>query len=108
MLAMRLVRSHCRSRLNQAWYELVMAARTSATLRKALKPAYQRYEVDIHRLAKLLLPELAARLGDAFGVLVDTMLAVFDGETIHRVLAKKPDVEDARLSLLAAFAQASF
>ncbi len=108
VLAMRLVRSHCRSRLNQAWYELVMAARTSATLRKALRPAYQRYEVDIHRLAKQLLPELAARLGDAFGVLVDTMLAVFDGETVHRVLAKKPDVEDARLVLLAAFAQASF
>jgi AcrR family transcriptional regulator len=108
LLAMRLVRSHCRSRLNQAWYELVTAARTSPTLRKALRPAFKRYDVDIHRLARQLLPTLAARLGDAFGVLVDTMLAVFDGETMHRVLAKKPAVEDARLALLAAFAQASF
>jgi len=108
VLAMRLVRSHCRSRLNQAWYELVTAARTSAPLRKALRPAFQRYNVDIHRLARQLMPALADRLGDAFEVLVDTMLAVFDGETLHRVLAKNPEVDDARLALLAAFAHASF
>jgi len=105
VLALRLVRSHCRSRLNQAWYELVMAARTSPTLRKALRPAIARYYVDIDQLARQLLPELAATLGDKFEVLVDTIVAIFDGETVQRMLMKKPAVEDARLELLAAFAK---
>src|SRR5580704_10008893 len=32
VVAMRLVRKHCSSRLNLAWYELAMAARTNDTL----------------------------------------------------------------------------
>jgi AcrR family transcriptional regulator len=104
VLAMRLVRSHCRSRQNQAWFELVMAARTSASLRKALRPAMLRYYADIDRLARALLPDLAAILGDNFSVLVETIVAVFDGETMQRVLVKKPNAEGARLELLGALA----
>src|SRR4051812_39251191 len=39
LLAMRLVREQCRSRLNQAWYELALASRTNVSLRRALIPA---------------------------------------------------------------------
>lgn len=99
--AMRLVREACRSRLNQAWYELAMAARTNENLRKGLEPVARRYYDDIARLAQELLPELAASLGDSFEVLVGTILAVFDGEVVHRFLLKEPKTEEARIEILA-------
>jgi AcrR family transcriptional regulator len=99
-LALRLVRDRCRSRLNQAWYELAMAARTSAGLRKALRPVAQAYYEDIQRLARELLPELAATLGDRFASLVDIIIAVFDGEMVRRFVLASPEGERARLELL--------
>jgi AcrR family transcriptional regulator len=99
-LSMRLTREACRSRLNQAWYELAMAARTSPPLRKALAPLAASYYAAIGKLAHELLPDTAALLGDQFDVFVDTIIAVFDGESVHRFVLKKPPVEDARLELL--------
>jgi AcrR family transcriptional regulator len=102
LLAARLLRASCRSRLNLAWYELAMAARTSPTLRKALAPAATRYEAAIGELAHQLLPDLAAKMGPAFPVLVDTIVSIFDGEAIHRFLWKRPQLEEARIELLRA------
>lgn len=99
--AMRLVRDACRSRLNQALYELMLAARTNENLRKALEPMARRYYADIAEAARELLPELAAKLGPSFDVVVATVLAVFDGETMHRFVLEEPAVEDARFELLA-------
>lgn len=99
--AMRLVRDTCRSRLNQAWYELAMAARTNENLRKGLQPVARRYYDDIASLARQLLPELAAKLGDAFEVLVGTIVAVFDGEVVHRFVLEQPKIEAARIEILA-------
>jgi len=49
------------------------------------------------------LPEVAKAFGDAFEVLVSTMVAVFDGEQVHRFLVHDPrTVDDARIELLAA------
>jgi AcrR family transcriptional regulator len=101
-LALRLVRGSCHSRLNQAWYELAMAARTNKRLHKALGPMAERYYADIATLAHELLPELAGAVGDYFPVLVSTIVAVFDGEVVHRFVVKKPAVEEARLELLLA------
>jgi len=105
VLAMRLVRAHCRSRTNQAWYELAMAARTHRGLRKALRPIAARYHADIEELARQLLPDLARAMGDGFGVLVDTIIAVFDGEVVHRFVLGKPENDDARIALLAGLAR---
>jgi len=99
-LALRLVRNSCRSRLNQAWYELAIAARTNARLKKALAPTAARYYEDIRALARDLLPELAAALGARFDVLVDTIIAVFDGEVLHRYVLPRPKLEEDRLALL--------
>jgi AcrR family transcriptional regulator len=99
-LALRLVRERCRSRLNQAWYELSMAARTHPGLRRALRPIAARYHHSIEQLARELLPDLAAALGDGFAVLVDTIISVFDGEAVHRFVLKQPALEEARLALL--------
>lgn len=100
--AMKLLRDTCRSRLNQAWYELAIAARTNDTLRKALEPVARRYFDDIAGVARELLPEVAAALGPAFDVLVATIVAVFDGEQVHRFVLPIPRaVDDARIELLA-------
>lgn len=99
-LALRLVREHCRSRINQAWYELSIAARTNENLRRALKPVAQAYDRDILELARQLLPELAEQLGESFPVLLDTIISVFDGEAVHRFLAKNPKIEEQRIGLL--------
>jgi AcrR family transcriptional regulator len=105
VLALRLVREQCRSRLNQAWYELAVASRTSPSLRKALQPIALRYYADVERLARQLLPELAVQTGELFPVLVTTILAFFDGETVHRFVVKAPTLEAARFELLRAFTE---
>jgi AcrR family transcriptional regulator len=102
-LALRLVRDQCRSRLNQAWYELAIASRTSPSLRKALQPAALRYFADVEKLARELLPELAAATGELFPVFVTTILAAFDGEVVHRFVVKAPELEEARFELLRSF-----
>ncbi len=86
--------------MNQAWYELAIAARTNARLKKALAPTAARYYEDIRALARDLLPELAAALGARFDVLVDTIIAVFDGEVVHRFVLPKPKLEEDRIELL--------
>lgn len=98
--ALRLVRDACRSRLNQAWYELELAARTNENLRKALEPVLRRYFTDITELARELVPDIAATLGPAFDMLVTSVIMMFDGETTHRFLIKDPAEEDARLAYL--------
>ena len=100
--AVRLVREACRSRLNQAWYELSMAARTNPNLKKHLEPVARRYYQDIAKAARELLPELSAQTGDTFDVLVGTVIAVFDGEAIERFALEQPELEERRLALLVA------
>ncbi len=89
--ALRLVRDQCRSRLNQAWYELAVAARTNPGLLAALQPVAVRYYDDIEQLARQLLPELADGLGDHFGLVVDTVITMFDGEVVHRFVLERPE-----------------
>jgi AcrR family transcriptional regulator len=98
--ALRLVRDACRSRLNTAWYELELAARTNENLRAALEPVLRSYFTSITALARELLPDVASALGPAFDMLVTTVIMMFDGETTHRFLVKDPANEDARLAYL--------
>ena len=98
--ALRLVRDACRSRLNTAWYELEVAARTNPNLKKALEPVLRNYFANITALARELLPDVATTLGPAFDMLVTTVIMMFDGETTHRFLVKDPAAEDARLAYL--------
>lgn len=100
--AVRLVRDACRSRLNQAWYELSIAARTNPHLKKHLEPVARRYYEDIAKAAREVLPEFASQMGDTFDVLVGTVIAVFDGEAIERFALEQPELEDKRLALLVA------
>ncbi len=105
VLALRLLRDTTRSRINQVWLELVHACRTEPALRKALQPVGKHYVSEIDRLARKLLPDLAASLGDQFPLLVDTVVAVFDGEQMHRMVHADPAMENARIHALASVAR---
>ena len=105
VLALRLLRDTCRSRTNQVWLELVHACRTDGALRRALAPVGKEYAAQIEALARALLPDLAASLGERFGLLVDTVVAVFDGEQLHRGLYIDRAMENARIDALAAVAR---
>lgn len=98
--AIELVRAACRSRLNNAWYELQLAARTNEHLRKALEPVSRRYYEQITDLARELMPDLALKLGPIFEIVVTSVIALFDGETTHRFLVRDSKLEDARLALI--------
>jgi len=102
VLALTLLRGRCQSRINQAWFELAVAARTNAQLRRALQPVLRRYYEAIEQLARELLPDLAETLGPSFPVLLDTVISVFDGEAIHRFVLERPEIEEPRLEMLAA------
>lgn len=99
--AMVQLRAQCRSTVNQAWYELAIAARTNRELQRALEPVAKRYYEDIEGLARELLPDLASALGERFSVLVDTVVCVFDGEAVQRFVVGKPDLDDRRIDALA-------
>ena len=99
--ALLLLREQCRSDLNQAWYELMLAARTQPKLREALEPVTRQYFQDIEELARGLLPQLAQRLGPMFPVVLDTVVKLFDGEAFHSVILGQPEVDQQRVELLA-------
>jgi AcrR family transcriptional regulator len=101
-VALGLLRETCRSRPNQAFYELAIAARTNPRLRKAIAKTSAAYYAEITDAARQLMPDLAASLGPNFEVLVDTVVAIFDGEQIQRFLTPKPAIEASRIDVVAA------
>lgn len=98
-LAMELLRSNVASPLHQAWFELLMAARTDLALHAALLPIWQRRAAEDQALAALLLPAAARQLPD-FSVIVDTLVTLFHGEGVDRFLRDDPAAEQRRMDWL--------
>jgi len=99
VLALKLLRTNTQSRLHQAWFELLMAARTDRVLHEALVPIWKRRDEATQKLAVALLPETARTLPD-FPVLVDTMVTLFHGEAMDRFLRDDPRGEQQRMEWL--------
>jgi AcrR family transcriptional regulator len=99
--ALVLLQQTCRSKLNQAWYELALAARTNPGLQKALQPVASRYYADIAALAAHLVPPMAEAHGDAFPVLVRTVLGVFDADVVQRVAGRSAEEDAQQVAVLA-------
>ncbi|MBA4284795.1 MAG: TetR/AcrR family transcriptional regulator [Xanthomonadaceae bacterium] len=99
VLAVAVLRANIASPLHQAWFELLMAARTDGALHAALLPMWQRRAEDDQALAAQLLPEQARQLPD-FAVLVDTMVTLFHGEGVDRFLRHDPAAESRRMTWL--------
>ncbi len=98
--ALGLLREACASRPNQAWYELVMAARTDTPLRTAMAPFARAYYRAIAGLARELLPELAEKLGEGFVPVVEVLVATCDGERFRSFLGASRQGEARRLGVL--------
>jgi AcrR family transcriptional regulator len=102
--AMRLLREACRSPINAVFYELLVAARTDADLRRALQPAMRRYYEAI-RAAALEVPGIDAIPEELLEVLLFTAIHMFDGETLARGVLPMPELEERRLELLIGLVQ---
>ena len=99
ILALKLLRTNTQSHLHQAWFELLMAARTDRVLHDALVPIWKRRDEATQQLAVALLPETARTLPD-FPILVDTMVTLFHGEAVDRFLRVDPLGEKQRMDWL--------
>lgn len=98
--ALELVRANCRSRLHQAWFELLMAARSDHDLHAALAPAWRRHMTRVQRMAAQLMPEAAARLGADFEVSVDAAVTLLHGEAVDNFARQDAAADDARMRWL--------
>jgi AcrR family transcriptional regulator len=97
--AVRLVRDACRSPIDIVFFELLVAARTDAKLRRALKAPMERYHAAI-RQAALMVPGMAAMPAEVREVLLFTVIHIFEGESLTRAVLTRPHVEARRIELV--------
>ncbi|WP_394839706.1 TetR/AcrR family transcriptional regulator [Pendulispora rubella] len=97
--AMRMLRDACRTPINSVWYELLVAARTDVPLRTALEPTIRRYYQAIRTTASRL-PGIDSIPAELFETLLFTLVHVFDGESLARVVLPHPELEERRMELL--------
>jgi AcrR family transcriptional regulator len=99
VLALQLLRTNTQSRLHQAWFELLMAARTDRQLHDALVPIWTRRDEATQKLAEALLPQTVRGRPD-FPVMVDTLVTLFHGEAVDRFLREDAAAEKRRMDWL--------
>ena len=93
--AVRAARDRCRSPINAAWHELMVACRTDAELRDAMAPAGARHKASIEAMARAVVGDaVPAETAEAAVWLV---VNCFDGEAISRPLFTHPQSEELRL-----------
>jgi AcrR family transcriptional regulator len=97
--ALQLLRDTCRSPVNTVFYELLVAARTDAELRRGLKPGIKRYFATIAERARSV-PGLEGIAPDLVETLLFMAIHFFDGEAIVRGVYPQPALEDRRLRAL--------
>lgn len=95
-LALELCRGTCQSHSHQAWFELMMAARTDAELRAALAPIWASNHADVLALARQLLPEYSQH--PDFAATVDVMVTLMHGEAVERFVHIDSGAEQRRLA----------
>lgn len=92
--ALTLLRENSHAPINQAWFELLMAARSDTELRQALEPIWQRNVTLTRQMAQMILPDFA-RLSDDFVVVVDLIVTLFHGEAVDDFV-RGDDLADAQ------------
>lgn len=98
LLSLELLRDNCRSPLQQAWFELLMAARTDAALHQTLAPVWARNQRETIALAARLLPEAHATLGEArFAEMVEAVVSLFHGEAVDQMVRTDAAADEARM-----------
>lgn len=95
-LALRLAQSNARSREHAAWVEFLVAARTDAILREALRPLVRAHAEATRSLGASLVPELTRQVDD-FPALVDTVVYMFHGEAVAGAIVDDADARERHL-----------
>lgn len=86
---------------NTVWHELMMAARTDEKLRGPLQTVLAEYIENIYETAKST-PGIDQIPEDVFAVLLTIVINTFDGAAMVRRVLPLPELEDARIDMLAA------
>lgn len=89
------------SETNTVWHELMMAARTDEKLRGPLQTVLAEYIDNIYETAKSA-PGADQIPEDAFAVLLTIVINTFDGAAMVRRVLPLPELEEARIAMLAA------
>ena len=97
-LALRLLRENCQAHINQAWFELIMAARTDDELRRALEPIWIRNAQLTRQIAEAIFPEWA-RLSPQFQTVIDLLVSLFHGEAVDSYVHADAAANDARMDM---------
>lgn len=95
-LALGLLRENCRARDNEAWFELILAARTDTTLRTAMVPIWRHNRERTLERAISMFPGLAQKHPD-FPAFVDCIVNQFHGETINGFIENNEAADRERL-----------
>ncbi|MGW4100511.1 TetR/AcrR family transcriptional regulator [Mycobacterium sp. NPDC004974] len=98
---LRILRDIAGSDTNTVWHELLMAARTDEKLRAALQTVLAEYIDSIYEIAKGA-PGMDQFPEDVFAVLLSIVINTFDGAAMVRRVLPMPELEDARIEMLAA------
>ncbi|OBB88891.1 TetR/AcrR family transcriptional regulator [Mycolicibacterium peregrinum] len=102
--ALAILRDIAGSETNTVWHELLMAARTDEKLRGPLQAVLTEYIHNIYETAKHG-PGMDQIPEDVFAVLLTIVINTFDGAAMVRRVLPMPELEDARIAMLAEFAQ---
>jgi AcrR family transcriptional regulator len=94
-LALNLARENTRSPYQQAWVELLIAARTDTELQNALQPIWTHNQSQIRSEARNLLPGLVDRIPD-FDTAVEIITMFYQGEAINQVLNPRQEGDSRR------------
>ncbi|HEX5360431.1 MAG TPA: TetR/AcrR family transcriptional regulator [Fluviicoccus sp.] len=94
-LALNLARENTRSPYQQAWVELLIAARTDTELQNALQPIWANNQSQIRSEARNLLPGLVDRIPD-FDTAVEIITMFYQGEAINQVLNPRQEGDSRR------------
>lgn len=99
-LAMNLARENTRSPHQQAWIELLIAARTDNDLRLAIQPIRENYRREIRLEARDLMPTLINVIPD-FDTAVEVVTMFYQGEAIYQGLDPHENGDDRRSAWIA-------
>ncbi|WP_246585238.1 hypothetical protein [[Mycobacterium] fortunisiensis] len=86
---------------NTVWHELLMAARTDEKLRGPLQTVLAEYIDNIYETARST-PGADQIPEESFSVVLAILLNTFDGAAMVRRVLPLPELEDARIEMLAA------
>jgi AcrR family transcriptional regulator len=98
-LAIRVLRDGTRTPLNAVWLELVVAARTSPELAARMGPLMDNVYGTALQMAALM-PGTDQLDRVDFRMLVMSLVHLFNGEALSRIVVQMPDTEDRRLALV--------